>query len=73
MSNITVSNLNPAGSDLFSDSESYLRDLSQTELKVQGGAISTPLCAVVTIGVLVGSAIINSCEGKPHRPIRQND
>ncbi len=37
MSSITISNLHPTGSDLFSDSESYLKELSESELDVQGG------------------------------------
>jgi hypothetical protein len=37
MANIAISNLNPVGFDLLSDSESYMRDLSDTELNAQGG------------------------------------
>ncbi|MDT9178934.1 MAG: hypothetical protein P5702_15675 [Limnospira sp. PMC 1291.21] len=32
MANITISDLHPAGADLFSDSESYLYDLSESEM-----------------------------------------
>jgi hypothetical protein len=32
MANITISDLRPAGSDLFSDSESYLTDLTESEM-----------------------------------------
>jgi hypothetical protein len=38
MANITISELRPAGADLFSDSESYLYDLNDNELyDVTGG------------------------------------
>ncbi|MFO7029924.1 hypothetical protein B9T07_07680 [Limnospira fusiformis CCALA 023] len=32
MANITISDLRPAGADLFSDSESYLQDLTDQEM-----------------------------------------
>ena len=32
MANITISDLRPAGTDLFLDSESYLNDLTQGEM-----------------------------------------
>ncbi len=41
MSNITISNLHPAGSELFFDSESYLKDMSEEELGIQGGINGT--------------------------------
>ncbi len=40
MSNISISDLNPAGSALFSGSEGFMdtiRDLSEDELKISGG------------------------------------
>ncbi|WP_019501947.1 hypothetical protein [Pseudanabaena sp. PCC 6802] len=43
MANIAISDLKLAGFDLFSDSESYMRDLSDTELNAQGGI--TPVLA----------------------------
>jgi hypothetical protein len=41
MANINVKDLsgNITGSDLFSDSESFMRDLSDYELNVQGGSL----------------------------------
>lgn len=41
MANIKVSDLHPAGFNLFSDSESYMRELSDAELVIQGGGILT--------------------------------
>ncbi|MFM6325920.1 MAG: hypothetical protein ACKPH1_15485 [Microcystis panniformis] len=32
MANITISELRPAGADLFSDSESYLHELTDSEM-----------------------------------------
>jgi len=37
MSTINISDLRPTGSELFSDSESYMGELSEHELSVQGG------------------------------------
>ncbi|NCQ93584.1 MAG: hypothetical protein GPI94_23755 [Microcystis aeruginosa LG13-03] len=45
MANITISDLRPAGADLFSDSESYLTDLTESEtLGTLGGAGSITVC-----------------------------
>ena len=38
MSNINISDLRPAGADLFLDSESYLNDLTEGEMINIGGA-----------------------------------
>ncbi len=40
MSKIIISNLHSAGSDLFSDFEDYLNELSEGELSIQGGLFS---------------------------------
>jgi len=41
MANIVISDLRPAGSELFSDSESYLRDLKEQEMMyTAGGAVA---------------------------------
>jgi len=37
MAKIVVSDLRPAGSDLFTDSESFLYDLTDDEQMIQGG------------------------------------
>jgi hypothetical protein len=39
MATIAISDLRPAGYDLFSDSESFLSNLSEEELDMQGGGI----------------------------------
>ena len=37
MANIVISELRPAGSELFMDSESYLTDLNEQEMMYTGG------------------------------------
>ena len=45
MANITISELRPAGADLLFDSESYLTDLTESEmLGTLGGAGSITIC-----------------------------
>ncbi|MBD2452023.1 hypothetical protein H6G76_33915 [Nostoc sp. FACHB-152] len=48
MTRITIYDLNPTGSELFSDSESYLKELSEAELAIQGGII--PFLAGLVFG-----------------------
>lgn len=51
MSKISIANLNPAGSNLFSDSESYMTDVADIELEhVNGGfwSFTSPICAVLS-------------------------
>jgi hypothetical protein len=54
MANITISELRPAGADLFSDSESYLMDLSGEELSLEGGL---PLTVTTSSKVCIGGAV----------------
>lgn len=42
MANIIVSDLSPAGSDLFMDSDSFLRELNDNEFMEVTGGIITP-------------------------------
>ncbi len=49
MANIAISNLSPSGSDLFDDSESYLQELSEQDLSVQGGVMITPTITTITL------------------------
>ena len=54
MANIKISNLNPIDSDIFSNSESYMMDLSDNELdKTHGGAFWGPLGVALTIYGLI--------------------
>lgn len=50
MATICINNLNSTGSDLFADTESYLQDLSETELNVQGGLYSN---SIITITITI--------------------
>ncbi len=70
MSTIKLDELKPAGSDLFTDSESYMTDLTEEEMQVQGGAISTPVCAVVLISVYSGAMIYSAAKSNPKSPHR---
>ncbi|MEH2285903.1 hypothetical protein [Nostoc sp.] len=52
MANIVISELRPAGSELFMDSESYMHDITDNELHATKGGI-TPLI-YITIGIYIG-------------------
>ena len=64
MANIAIRDLQPAGADLFSDSESYMRDLSDTELALEGGvspiatASSATCVHAVAWSVAIASAAV---------------
>jgi len=61
MATIAISDLHPAGYDLFSDSESYISSLSEDELGLQGGG--TPI-VITTIPLwkltVAGSAVVGT-------------
>ena len=49
MAKINVSNLHPVGSDLFSDSENYISELSDNELgTINGGIAASSVPPTVT-------------------------
>lgn len=53
MANINISDLRPTGSELFSDSESYMSELGDNELDIiNGGAITTPVCISISYSVV---------------------
>lgn len=58
MATINISDLHPTGTELFSDSESYMGELSEHELSVHGGG--TPL---VLIGAAARASSINCANG----------
>lgn len=61
MAYITISDLRPAGSELFADSESFMNDLVDGELEaISGGAIWTVTSSKWCIGgaLLVSSAVV---------------
>lgn len=49
MANIKIYNLQPAGYDLFSDSESYMMDLSENELNTTHGGFTAFLATVIEV------------------------
>lgn len=52
MSTIVISDLCPVGSALFSDNESYLRELTQNEIiEIQGGHTAT-LISLAAVSVI---------------------
>ena len=50
MANIKIDNLRPTGTELLSDSESYLTDLNQDELNIQGGFTWVIPIVILTTG-----------------------
>lgn len=54
MANITIGNLSPAGSELFFDSESYMKEMSEGELtSINGGSFAVCVVAGVAVGVAI--------------------
>lgn len=71
MANIKIANLHPAGSELFSDSESYMNELGDSELDATSGG-STPMCVTATItisalSVAIASPLIIATKGPVYR------
>ena len=60
MSEIQLSNLNPAGSELFQDSESYISELNEQEMASVVGGFSFNVSAISVIG---NSVIGNTAVG----------
>ncbi|MEA5516748.1 hypothetical protein [Nodularia sp. UHCC 0506] len=55
MASITISDLHPAGADLFLDSESYMNELQNADLDNVHGGFSSPWCAAAIKAAAVGS------------------
>ncbi|HBB33685.1 MAG TPA: hypothetical protein DDZ80_29375 [Cyanobacteria bacterium UBA8803] len=72
MPTIKVADLKPEGYSLLSDSESYMKDLSEDELEagIHGGAISTPICATVVLVTYTVSIIASAAQSNPKSPHR---
>lgn len=56
MTHITISDLHPAGSNLFADTESYLKALSDEDLNLQGGFSPSP-ASLPSIVIIITSLI----------------
>lgn len=46
MASIHINHLNSIGSDLFADNESYLQELSESQVSVQGGDLTMPMVSI---------------------------
>ena len=69
MANINISDLRPAGVDLFLDSESYINDLTEGEMinKIVGGSWTywgSVIQNIQNIGVNIEEININNFEGE---------
>lgn len=54
MASIKIDNLQPAGSDLFNDSENYLHELSDQELDIVNGGKMDLICScTITITITI--------------------
>ena len=51
MASIKIDNLQPTGSDLFNDSESYLNELNNQELELVNGGSTIELSIIITVTV----------------------
>ncbi|WP_019499239.1 hypothetical protein [Pseudanabaena sp. PCC 6802] len=74
MANIDINELNAIGSDLFDDAETYLQDLSEGELRIQGGldADCWPTKPTTVTSITQSTAIICSIgfpTTKPYSPL----
>lgn len=61
MATINICDLRSTGSELFSDSESYMNELGDSEVHTIHGGFSSPGCAVLTIvslSVAIASPLI---------------
>ena len=56
MTTINISDLHPTGTELFSDSESYMNELGDSEISNIQGGLTTPVCASITVSILVSQA-----------------
>ncbi len=58
MATIKILDIHPAGYDLFSDSENYLRDLADDELGIEGGIAWTTVTLSSKPCISVGVAVV---------------
>ena len=69
MSNIKISNLHPTGSELFTDSESYMAELADSELDIiNGGVWTTPVVSRVTNRIVTRQISRYLTRTTPYRP-----
>jgi lactobin A/cerein 7B family class IIb bacteriocin len=57
MSTINISDLHPAGSNLFSDSESYMNELGDSQLDMINGG-GSPAISAISLVTLISAALV---------------
>ncbi|GAB4177894.1 MAG: hypothetical protein Fur006_09890 [Coleofasciculaceae cyanobacterium] len=55
MPTIKIDDLHPTGAELFSDSESYMNELGESELDLIVGGRTTPVCKAISRSVVEAS------------------
>jgi hypothetical protein len=69
MPTIKVSDLKPEGYNLLSDSESYMKELSEDELGTYGGATPTsPVVSSIVLSAYLTSLIFSAANSNPKSP-----
>lgn len=56
MSTINIRNLNPVGTDLLSDEETFLNELNDTEQDFVKGGVTITITAVFAVAASVGAS-----------------
>ena len=64
MSTIKISDLHPAGSDLFSDSEGFINDLDDGEIGAIQGGIWTLVLRSIVVSVSVSYSLLFTANGE---------
>jgi hypothetical protein len=64
MANIKISDLNPAGSDLLRDSESYMNELGDGELGTINGGWSGWRCSIA-VSLISVISVVATATGSP--------
>jgi hypothetical protein len=68
MANITISDLRPTGAELFTDSESYMNELTNEEITITGGA--TPGAVGWFVAKAVARYLIGQGVGYLMQPVK---
>jgi membrane protein DedA with SNARE-associated domain len=63
MSSIRIADLRPVGYDLFSSSESFMSDLTEDELGIQGGGFWATVAATLTSAPSIVISIVGASVG----------
>jgi hypothetical protein len=59
MPTIKIDDLHPTGAELFSDSESYMNELGESELDLVMGGRTTPVCRAISKSVVEASKAVS--------------